>query len=176
MFVGDDSGKIEVYSNDNLGDMHTNLDTQKDSVINKIMKSADNTKLYALTDSGIYAFDISNMPPGGGTIKTTNFFSFSDNLQSNDMEFTSTSPGMLYVDHGLAIYGFVLNDLTKKLWDTSSVILPNTMSPLTGSITSHILSADGSTIYFGTSDSLVYSYKTILSGVNSNSFYNIDSN
>ncbi|MES2613782.1 MAG: hypothetical protein V4591_00010, partial [Bdellovibrionota bacterium] len=157
LFIGDDDGLIHVYNALSGKEYETIKFNSAGSCINNIQLSQNGNTIYALTDRGVYAFDITNML-STGTITAKNFqFPTTGMASTLHNMVLSVSHNVLYAANGPSIYALDTNNLS-PLWSSTFV------SPIAGNITALLLAPSDNTIYAGTDGGTVYSFQTILAG------------
>ena len=150
IFVGDDTGKIHAY--DLSGNEILNKFNSISSPIAELITSTDNNTIYALTDKGVYSFDITNFDSTPIISVHKNFLFLTKNTLSSsfDMALGLNSQGILYAANGYIVYAINANDVSKELWDSSF------FSGLSGNITA-ITSDNQGRVYIGDEGS-IYSF------------------
>ena len=151
IFVGDDTGEIHAYDLSG-NEMLNNKFNSISSPIAELITSTDNNTIYALTDKGVYSFDITNFDSTPIISVHKNFlFPTKNTLSSSfDMSLGLNSQGILYAANGNVVYAINANDVSKELWDSSF------FSGLSGNITA-ITSDNQGRVYIGDEGS-IYSF------------------
>ncbi len=148
LFIGDDKGVIHVYDATNGVEFTFIKFAPTGSFIRHLIISSVSNTLFALSDTGVFLYDISNMT---GSINYKKFsFLAKSNISSYNMMLNSAQ-NLLYVASGSVIYALNTFDLA-KVWDSSfSAIIAGTITALT-------LDNPNRAVYVGTDSGMVYSF------------------